>query len=125
MYQACVVYQGITYPSVEHAYQASKIEDHQTKLMMTRVTAVEAKLLGKQMPMRKNFNQLRPIVMQHLVFLKFFGNEELGERLLKESVLVEYNYWGDRYWGVDQTGEGLNILGTILQSVQQLIKSFE
>lgn len=33
--------------------------------------------------------------------------------------LAEINTWGDRYWGVDTEGNGLNRLGELLMEVRE------
>ena len=51
---------------------------------------------------------------------KFFQNEDLGQKLMNtgDAVLIEGNYWGDRYWGVCN-GEGQNKLGKILMKIRE------
>ena len=36
------------------------------------------------------------------------------------QTLIEWNDWGDRFWGRDRkTGEGLNVLGQLLMDIRK------
>ena len=66
--------------------------------------------------------------MYNLVKQKF-QNGNLKECLLatEECILIESNYWHDRYWGMceDETGKlvGSNYLGKILMQIREELKS--
>ena len=60
--------------------------------------------------------------MEGTVLLKFNQNPELKRKLIAtgDAVLVEENYWGDKFWGVcSKTGEGENHLGIILMKTRE------
>jgi ribA/ribD-fused uncharacterized protein len=119
-----IMYEGMLYPSVEHAYQAAKTLDKKIRYMFTNVTPAQAKLMGKTMPIREDWEELKIPVMTELVLIKFTTDDYCRERLLKtkDMILVEGNRWGDTFWGVDlRTGKGQNHLGKILMEVRSIL----
>lgn len=115
-----VDYNGFTYKSVEHAYQAAKatnVIEHDW--VAEAPTPGEAKRRGKQVKMVGNFDDIKDTIMYELVLAKFSQNRGLNEKLLNtgSEELVEGNYWNDTYWGVCR-GKGQNKLGKILMAVR-------
>lgn len=118
-YPCEISYQGLTFGSVEHAFQASKTLDVSQKLQIwTTLTPGKAKRLGKRVTLRPDWNLLRLDVMLDLIRLKF-AQEPLKELLLNtgSSILIEGNNWNDCFWGVCN-GVGENKLGEILMQVR-------
>jgi ribA/ribD-fused uncharacterized protein len=124
-FPARVHYEGLDFPSVEHAYQAAKYPPNQ-RAQFTSCTAGRAKKLGKQAPDldvvkwdKKKFDLMALLVVQ-----KFSMNADLGEMLLatEDAYLEETNSWGDVYWGKNEDGEGLNKLGIILMEIRKTLK---
>jgi len=118
---AVVEYEGITYPSVEHAYQAAKTLDRRER---RRVAAIaepgDAKRAGRALPnQRPDWEQVKLRVMEECVRYKFTRHAELRQRLLAtgDAELIEGNTWNDRFWGVCD-GQGENHLGKILMKVR-------
>lgn len=127
---ARIEYQGITYPTVEHAYQAAKFQDRETKLRIAALkTPGDAKRAGKYRKMSgaaaRKWDVDRVEIMMELVRLKF-ARDPLRALLLGMTwdwELVERNWWGDKFWGVDEkTGEGMNMLGEILMIVRKELR---
>jgi ribA/ribD-fused uncharacterized protein len=117
---APVVYDGSEYPSVEHAYQAAKTLDPAWReKIWTAIQPGAAKRLGKQVPMRADWEQVKVDVMRDLVFQKFAPGTALAAQLLAtgDAMLIEGNTWGDRFWGVCG-GSGENHLGRLLMEVR-------
>lgn len=121
-----VYYEGINYPSVEHAYQAAKTLDVDVRRFISSLaTPGEAKRAGKTIELRDDWNLIKLPIMLNLVRLKF-KDPQLKERLLAtgDMVLEEGNMWGDRFWGIDlRSGRGENNLGEILMIVRDEIRS--
>ncbi len=122
-FPSSVVYQALVYPTVEHAFQATKCvrqEDHD-KVRKTFYPA-KAKQLGKSFQRRANWNEIKQDVMYKLVTNKF-KVPALRQLLLAtgNKELIEGNYWGDTYWGVCK-GVGTNHLGKILMRVREDIR---
>ena len=108
------------YPTVEHAYQAFKMtteEDHE-KVRLTN-TAGQAKKLGRNLPIRDDWDQVKIEIMEKLLRLKF-AKRDLKQKLLDtgDQELVEGNYWGDTFWGVCK-GKGTNHLGKLLMKLRR------
>lgn len=112
---------GVLYPSVEHAYQAAKTTNPLVREKIRQAkTPGEAKKLGRQTALRAGWESSRLQVMENLLEQKF-SNPELKNRLLdtRDATLVEGNYWGDEFWGVNSsTGVGLNHLGKLLMNLR-------
>lgn len=105
---------GVTYPSVEHAYQASKTYPEHRELFHT-CTAGQAKRLGRQVEMRPEFQDKKVHIMDQLIKQKFAFGTELAECLLDtgNAYIMEGNHWGDTFWGVCH-GKGQNFLGRLI-----------
>lgn len=115
-----VTLDGVVYPSVEHAYQASKTFDiDKRRAVQAAHSAGNAKRLGQALDLRYDWEDVKFQVMLDLVRQKF-SVEPLRTSLLNtgDTILIEGNAWGDRYWGVSG-GQGLNKLGLILMAVRQ------
>ena len=93
---------GITFPSVEVAYQAAKCQRADEFKKFSAYGSAEAKRVGKLVQMRPDWNDIKLNIMTLLVEQKFHRNPQLLARLLKtgEKQLIEANAWRDRYWGV-------------------------
>ena len=120
-YPAEVVLDGTPYPDVEHAYQAAKTLD---RLERARIAACRtpggAKRLGRKATIRPNWEGIKLGIMFGLLQQKFqlVPFTELL-RATGDSILIEGNTWGDRYWGADlNTGEGENRLGRMLMLIR-------
>ena len=135
-YPATVHYDGITYPSAEHAYQAAKCHDNASvidvRTSATTTTGLELKFaiaaewspgkvkrMGKKLPLRPDWEQVKLDIMLQIVTLKF-KDEHLAAMLKRTApcTLIEGNNWGDTYWGIDVAKGGLNMLGKVLMHVR-------
>jgi|SRR5665213_649416 len=119
-----VVYEGMVFPSVEHAYQAAKTDDLVLREQVQQSpTAGKAKALGRKLVIRQNWNKIKIAVMYKMLQQKFHAFE-CGNLLLNtcNDELVEGNTWGDTFWGMvqDDTGAwtGENHLGKLLMRVR-------
>ena len=117
---AIVVYEGITYPTAEHAYQASKtIYSSMREGIAAQPTPAEAKVLGNQIALRFDWDdQLALKIMEDIVRAKF-EDDALAQKLIETSPseLIEGNSWGDTFWG-QCNGQGENHLGKILMKIR-------
>lgn len=120
-YPCRVNYFGTIYNSSEHAYMAAKTHDVGWKWKIVQAqTPGQAKRLGRQAPLRPDWEQLKFSIMSGIVFAKFHQNPDLLKLLLEtgDQELVEGNTWGDTVWGVCD-GKGTNWLGIILMRVRK------
>lgn len=121
-------YAGLTKaPTVEHAFQASKTLDC---LWIPRILTAErpgeAKFLGREVPAREDWEELKDGIMAELVVRKFMQNVVLRSRLLNTGsvFLIEGNNWHDNHFGFCHCKrcaniEHENMLGHILMEVRR------
>jgi ribA/ribD-fused uncharacterized protein len=120
-----VIYEGITYPTAEHAYQASKTLDiEQRKKIAALKTPSEAKSAGRALKLRDDWDTAKFTVMEDVVRYKFTHHDDLRDKLLAtgDAYLEEGNTWNDQIWGVYQ-GKGENRLGKNLMKVRDELKA--
>lgn len=121
---ACEVeYEGIAYPSSEHAFQAAKTLDRNERIKIARASSPGmAKTLGRHVSLRRDWEETKDSIMEEILRIKF-SNPELKDKLLRtgDSRLVEGNTWGDVYWGVCGN-KGKNKLGKLLMKVRESLK---
>ncbi len=123
-YPCSIPFEGATYPSTEHAYQAAKcmnlVDRSQFQMM---ISAGTAKKLGQKVKIRPDWELMKLMVMEELVLTKFTIHKDLREMLLATNgfELVEGNNWDDIFWG-KVNGSGSNHLGLILMKVRNRIK---
>lgn len=121
-YPSPIMYEGIQYPTVEHAYQAQKTSDPALRAAIAALpTPGQAKRKGRRLRLRDDWEQVKVSIMLELCRLKF-QDPDL-KRLLdstKGRRLLEGNSWGDTFWGVVD-GKGNNFLGNILMMIRDKI----
>lgn len=124
-----IVYEGITYRSVEHAYQAIKCSTFKDKIKVhNTLSPSDARKYGRRVHLRESWTTERVDVMRKLLKIKF-EKPVLKEKLiaLEGQELVEGNYHHDTFWGKcfcnTHKGEGDNQLGILLSELLIEIKS--
>jgi predicted NAD-dependent protein-ADP-ribosyltransferase YbiA (DUF1768 family) len=115
-YRQNIVVGGITFPTLEHAYQAAKTKDRAIKQQIADTDSVrEARKIGRSCPMADDFD--RQSVMERLQRLKF-SDKELGLQLAKtgsaEIIMEGYN----NFWGTGDDDNGQNVQGEILETIR-------
>lgn len=122
-FSSSIVYEGIEYPTVEHAFQAAKTLSVELRLLISKLPAPgQAKRVGRSLLLRSDWNTIRVSVMSELVALKFQAPELRCKLLVTgDEELVEGNYWQDTFWGVCN-GKGENHLGKILMETRARIR---
>jgi len=124
-------YDGIYYPSSEHAYQAAKADNYDLKRTFARMaTPNETKQHAKRIKCREGFHQVKSRIMFEIVLRKFISHNKMKEKLLEtgDFMLIEGNTWHDNYWGDCVCGRescnitGENNLGKILMEVRKILK---
>lgn len=121
-----ITYGEINYPTVEHAYQASKTSDlSEVSKIINCKTPGEAKRLGRKVTMRPEFEQNKLQIMAQLIRLKFPKDSRLAGMLLNTypATLIEGNNWNDTFWGVCR-GRGENMLGKILMEWREILSEY-
>ena len=118
-----VTYNGRTYRTVEHAFQAAKsLDEKEQKIFLFVSDPAEAKKWGKQVHLRPDWEQVKEAIMKELLRQKF-SNVEYKTKLLatNNAKLIEGNNHKDSYWGVYK-GVGKNRLGTLLMEVRDELR---
>lgn len=127
-YPCTIVYEGITYPSTEHAYQAAKTLETETRgYIATLKTPGLAKKAGRLVNMRQDWESAKYKVMYEVCSIKF-QDSELRKKLVDTAPcdLIEWNTWHDNTWGICRCkkcpGKGQNLLGRVLMEIRGDIK---
>lgn len=122
---ARVEFEGKTWSSVEHAYQAAKSDDPVYRSAVAACfTAKKAKRLGKIAKLRADWNETKIPIMRTLLEQKFAPGTENARLLLgtNDAELVEGNWWGDTFWG-ECGGVGENHLGQLLMEIREKLRA--
>ena len=120
------IYEGIKWPTVEHAYQAMKTLDLQSHLIISRIrTPGQAKKAGRALNhLRDDWEEVKEPFMLTFIRLKFKIPELRVKFILTvDAILIEGNTWGDRYWG-QVNGVGKNRLGHLLMQHRSELTEF-
>jgi ribA/ribD-fused uncharacterized protein len=115
-YDSPILLDGETYPTVEHAYQASKTLDTNERAEIRQATTGRrSKRIGRSIALRPGWDAMREDVMLGLLESKF-ANTDLRALLLatQNAKLVS---GGDTFWG-EVAGAGDNRLGKLLTKVR-------
>lgn len=122
---------GEPYITLEHAYQASKTLDKRSRMKIQNTpTPGQAKRLGRTVPLRPGWDEMKVQVMKKLLGQKFDRktHPKLADLLVQTypAELIHGNDWGDHFWGMTQTisGEwvGKDMLGKLLMQIRKEIQ---
>ena len=103
-YLHTIEFQGFTYASSEHAYQASKSLDENIRWIHSvefGFTPGESKKFGRYCELRPDWEDIKINIMTNICKLKF-QDPILKQKLLDtgDAELIEGNWWGDKFWSV-------------------------
>lgn len=125
---ATVWYEGISYPTVEHAFQAAKTFDLDKRKYISKLPwnkAGQAKRVGRKLKIRDNWEEIKVDIMEYLLIQKFAWRPNFKQKLLDtgDQELVEGNYWHDNFWGNCKCVKcanipGENMLGKLLMKIR-------
>jgi ribA/ribD-fused uncharacterized protein len=121
-YPSEITINEITYPTVEHYFQAMKTENIEIRKEIAKATTPGiAKRMGRKLLLRKDWENIKIGTMLQGLLAKF-KDPNLNKRLLATfpETLIKRNTRGDKYWGVCD-GEGLNLLGSLLMLTRKLL----
>ena len=123
-YPCAVFYEGIAYPSVEHAFQAAKTLDMTQRYEIANMkTPGAAKRAGRNLDLRSDWEKVKTQVMEDCLREKFRDPELLASLLgTGDHFLIEGTTWHDRCWGICTCekcgGNGENRLGKLLMKIR-------
>ncbi len=123
-----VVYKGIKYPTVEHAYQSLKFVETDPKIakeILESFSSYEALTIAhnnidKQNP---NWDNIKVGIMEELLRLKLEQNPYVKRKLLetKDYMLCEDSP-KDSFWGIGKNRDGQNQLGKLWMKLRNELK---
>ena len=113
---------GAEWPSVEHYYQGMKFEEGVMRESIRSADhPVKASKLAKanKKLVRKDWSQVRQVMMMRAVYTKCRTHQSVAELLLKtgNKQIVETTMY-DYFWGCGRDGRGRNVFGKVLMSVR-------
>ena len=119
----------ITYPTVEHYFQAMKTPSMEEAVEIAAApTPGRAKRLGRKCQLRSDWEEIKIPVMRSALRKKF-SDPELKAKLLAtgDQHLEESNTWHDNFWGVChcekcQDTMAYNHLGKLLMELRKELK---
>jgi len=118
-----VRFEGVKYPTIEHAFQAAKtLDKEERKMIGIETTPGRAKRAGQRVTLREDWDKVKISIMLDLIRQKFKNDYILKNKLLAtgNQMLVEGNTWNDTFWGMDlKTNRGQNNLGKLLTKVRE------
>jgi ribA/ribD-fused uncharacterized protein len=137
-FQCNVWYDGLPWPSAEHAYVVAKCDDsyyagfekfprYDNKKYETIIdmTPSQVKKWGQKVNLREDWEDVKLEIMYEICYSKFEHNDILKQKLLDtgDRFLIEANNWNDSFWGYDvKKKQGENNLGKILMKVRDILK---
>jgi ribA/ribD-fused uncharacterized protein len=113
-------FNGLLFPTVEHAYVAAKSEDPKVQRFVAHIEFPgEAKQYGKRIKLRADWETVKFDFMRDFLIQKFI-QEPYQTKLLAtgDAYIEETNYWDDQVWGVCN-GVGDNNLGKLLMKIRR------
>lgn len=121
-----IEHNGITFESVEHAYQILKFQDAVHKHLANTMDPLQAKRYAKEQGANYPDRDMAVATMEYLLLQKFnkSQNPSLAKRLKDtgNAFLIEGNVWNDSFWGYDITkGVGRNMLGALIMRVRSIL----
>lgn len=117
-------YDGMEFKTNEHFYQAMKFKARTDREYIAGHPSKGLKQKVRDLAhfQREDWHYIKMRVMEYGLRYKFSSkNPSLRLKLLDTGTipLVEYNWWGDTFWGVDiSTNEGENHLGKLLMRIR-------
>ena len=125
-YDSPIFYEGITYPTNEHFFQAMKtLDPAERQKIASAKTPGLAKRLGRNVQLRPDWEKVKVDVMRTGLMLKF-TDAKLAEKLIAtgDEERVEGNWWHDNTWGNCHCTEcsrkgGRNLLGMLLMELRK------
>jgi ribA/ribD-fused uncharacterized protein len=128
-----IVYNGKSYMTTEHAYQACKatLEEAHENIRLASSPG-KAKKLGGLVKLRPDWEDVKEQIMREVVWLKFITDATLTRKLLNtgNAYLIEGTVWHDNTWGICVKKDckkcsekrGKNLLGKILMETREELR---
>lgn len=120
MIECLIIVDGIQYNSVENYYQAMKTLDVQQQLLIAKLSPHASKSYSRKIKLRDDWDSVKIGFMKRALIIKFTQNPYWRQKLIDHNdVIIEWNNWGDKYWGVTINDcLGNNVLGVLLMQIR-------
>lgn len=119
-----IVFNGKSFASVEHAFQASKCASEIDEEKVCKAsTAAMAKSIGRRVKLRTSWEHEKVVIMEQILRAKF-RIQKMRKMLdeTKEFVIIEENSWHDTFCGRckchKHKSNGKNVLGELLMIIR-------
>jgi len=131
LYQREVLFEGRTYPTSEHAYQAGKARKDSVREWILSAPSPALVAMAAhglyRWDVTPNWAQIKVDRMRAVLYAKFTQHDDLRELLLSTGNrrLVEapsVNNAVNRYWG-EVNGKGQNMLGVLLMELREQLRT--
>jgi len=126
-----IYYEGLKYPSVEHAFVAAKTLNLDFRKKISELAPTKAglaKSLGRKCLLRLDWDNIKVATMSYFLKQKF-SYDKFKTLLLStgDMKITEGNYWHDNFWGdcyckKCENVPGENILGKLLMKIREDIQ---
>lgn len=121
-----VDFEGLTYPSTEHAYQAAKFSEHELREAIQKLPKpAESRKAGQLAQVDEVWHTVRKFQVMERVLREKFKDDTLRQKLIDtgDEELVEGNTWHDNCWGscvcLNCGNKGENRLGKLLMKLRK------
>lgn len=124
MFETNIEFEGKSCTSSESIYQSFKTLIPEEQVMIRKTKPSASKQYWKYAPIRNPDFHAKKLEYMELALRAKFSNPFLRNLLRKtgSAELLEGNWWGDTFWGVDQDSlEGQNHLGKLLMKLRDEI----
>jgi ribA/ribD-fused uncharacterized protein len=117
-------YKGVEFKTVENFFQAMKSEEVNAIENWKYIASLGpdgAKKAGRKLKLRPDWENVRLEIMEFALRHKFAPGTSWHQKLMQTGAteIIEWNNWGDRYWGRDTDGNGENHLGKLLMKLRE------
>lgn len=126
MSRCFITINGITYPTVEHAFQASKTRDTEIQQKIADMeNPVDAVRFGRTIKPYPAWLGQRLQILERLLEIKFQKDTYKNLLIATGDAEIEHrNDYGDAFFGIrNDNNQGQNWLGRLTQKVREKIKN--
>lgn len=122
-----VIYNGLTWMTSEHAYQASKFEDKDIiDLIHQTLSAHDSKKVAQvyKNKVRSNWGEIKISIMEDIIRAKIASHPYIREKLLGtgDREIIEDSHQ-DSFWGRGIDFKGRNELGKVWMKIRSELKN--
>lgn len=124
LFDAPIIFEGDTWPTSEHLYQAMKHQDLSVIAKIKRQKkALHSKFVSRKACKRLDCwpsDEHKVLSMRKAIKAKFDQHPILKDKLIKTAPLsIIENSPRDHYWGVGEDDSGKNMMGVLLMELRE------